>query len=55
MKKYLLISLLLAAIAGLEFGHALYHDHAPDGNFCIPTESKAAAVRDMLFAHFRNH
>ena len=53
--KTLILTLLLALLAGLEYGHALSQSHAPGANLCIPAEGKSEAVRDALFAHFRSH
>ena len=53
--RYLLIALLLASIAGLEFFHALSDDQALDANVCLAQEGKAKAVRDFLLVHSRSH
>jgi len=53
--KYLLVALLLAAIAGLEYFHALSNDDAPEAAVCMAPEGKAAAIRDMLLAHLKSH
>ena len=52
--KYLLVVLLLATIASLEFFHVLSNDHAPAVAACM-AEGKADAVRDMLLAHLKSH
>ena len=53
--KYLLIALILASIAGLEFFHELASDDAPGAMACTAPEGKAAAIRDVLLAHLKNH
>ena len=53
--RYLLIALLLASIAGMEFFHALSDDQAPDANVGLAPEGKAQAVRDVLLVHLRSH
>lgn len=53
--KYFLIVLFLASIAGLEFFHVLSSDDAPGATLCTAQDEKADSIRDMLFAHFRNH
>ena len=53
--KYLLLTLLLTIIAGLEFVHVLSDEHVPDANMCMSNDRKVETVRDMLSAHFRNH
>ena len=53
--KYISVVLVLAAIAGLEFFHVLSSRDAPGATVCTAQEEKAASIRDMLFAHFRNH
>jgi hypothetical protein len=53
--KYLLVALLLASIAGVEFFHELASDDAPGAKACMAPEGKAAAIRDVLLAHLRNH
>lgn len=53
--KYLLIVLALASIAGIEVFHALASGDEPGAMVCTAQEAQAASVRDMLFAHIRNH
>ena len=53
--KYLLIALLLASIAGVEVFHAMASDDAPEIGACMASEGKAAAIRDVLLAHLKNH
>ena len=53
--KYLLVALLLAAIAGAEFFHELASDDAPGAMACMAPEGKAAAIRDALLAHLKSH
>jgi hypothetical protein len=53
--KYLLIALLLASIAGVEFFHVLSENDAPDAAVCFAPEGKADAVRDLLLAHLKSH
>lgn len=53
--KYLLLTLLLTTIAGLEFVHAISDQHVPGANMCMSDDGKVETVRDMLSAHFRNH
>ena len=54
--KYLLIALVLTAIAGLETLHVLAGDDAPDIiAACMAPEGKATAIRDALLAHLRGH
>ena len=53
--KYVLIVLSLASIAGLEFFHVLSSRDAPGAMICTAQDEKADSIRDMLFAHFRNH
>ena len=53
--KYVLIVLVLASIAGLEFYHVLASDDAPGATLCTAQSEKADSIRDRLFAHFRNH
>ena len=53
--RYLLIALLLASIAGLEFFHALSDDQAPDTHAHHAAEGNAKAVWDVLLVHLRSH
>jgi len=53
--KYLLVALLLASIAGVEFFHELASDVAPGALACVAPEAKAHAIRDALLAHLKNH
>ena len=53
--KYLLVALLLASIAGVEFFHELASDDASVAMACMAPEGKAAAIRDALLAHLRSH
>jgi hypothetical protein len=53
--KYLLIALLLASIAGVEFFHELASDDAPGVMACMAPEGKSAVIRDALLAHLRSH
>ena len=53
--RYLLIALLLASLAGLEFFHALSDHQAPDAHVHDAPEAKANAVRDVLLVHLRSH
>ena len=52
--RYLLIIAFLAAVAGLEFYHALSGD-AAHGHIAMPAEGKANAIRDVVFDHARGH
>jgi hypothetical protein len=53
--KYLLVALLLGAIASVEFFHVLASDHAPDSVACVAPEGKADAIRNMLLDHLKSH
>jgi hypothetical protein len=53
--KYLIAALLVASIAGLQFFHELAADEAPDAVACMAPEGQAAAIRDALLAHLKNH
>ena len=53
--KYLLVVLVLASIAGVEFLHVLSSEDAPGAAVCTAPEGKAAAIRDMVLGHLKNH
>jgi hypothetical protein len=53
--KYLLVVLLLASIASVEFFHELSSHDAPAVLACMAPEGKADAIRDMLLAHLKSH
>jgi hypothetical protein len=53
--KYLLVALLLVAIAGLEFFHMHSADAASDALACMAPQARSDAIRDMLLAHLRSH
>jgi hypothetical protein len=53
--KYLLVGLLVAALAGVEFFHTFSADDGPDTFACMAPQSKADAIRDMLLVHLRSH
>lgn len=51
---YVLVGLMLAAIAGLEVLHAFSHDDSLDA-LCMAPQSKAEAFREMLLLHLYSH
>jgi len=53
--KYVLIGLLLAAIASLEFFHEWRHGDAPNAADCVTPESRKNAVKDVLLHHLHHH
>ena len=53
--KYLLVILLLASFAGLEFFHELSNSNAPGAAVCMAPDSKADAIADTLFQHLHGH
>lgn len=53
--KYLVLVLVTAAFAGLEFHHGLAYDDAHGGAVCMSPETQQAMVRDMLLQHSRSH
>ena len=52
--KYLLIAVLIASIASVEFFHEL-SSHDADAAMCMAPEGKAEAIRDVLLAHLKSH
>ena len=52
---YLLVGLLLAAIAGVEILHAFSAGETQDALMCMAPQSKMAAFREMLLLHLYSH
>ena len=46
--KYLVVAIVLAAIAGVEMLHAFSADDAPDALMCMAPQAKMEAFREML-------
>jgi len=53
--KLLLVALLVASIAGVEFFHELSSNDAPEIAACMAPEGKTAVLREALLAHLRAH
>ena len=53
--KYLLVLLLLAAIAAVEYSHVLSSEDAPGGAMCTAQDGKGEAIRDAALSHLRSH
>ena len=53
--KYLLVALILASIASLEFFHELASDNSPGASVCIAPEAQQDAMRDLLLQHLKSH
>ena len=53
--KYLLVVLVLAAIAGVEILHAYSADATRDVLMCMAPHSKMEAFREMLLLHLYSH
>jgi len=52
--KAALLTLLIAAIAGVEFHHEWTHSELA-GGVCLAPESQKVAINDMLIQHLRSH
>ena len=53
--KYLLVGLVLVAIAGVEVFHAFASDDPSGILACAAPESKMEAFREMLLLHLYSH
>ena len=53
--KYLVVAIMLAAIAGVEILHAVSGDNAPDALMCMAPQSNMEAFREMLLLHLYSH
>jgi hypothetical protein len=53
--KLLLVALLVASIAGVEFFHELSANDAPGVAACMAPEGKAAVLQEALLSHLRAH
>ena len=52
---YLVVALLITAIAGVEIMHALPADESRDVLMCMAPQSKIEAFREMLLLHLYSH
>lgn len=53
--RYLVVALVLGALAGLEFLHEYLSGDAPDAALCLTPESQREAVKEALLHHMRGH
>ena len=53
--KYLVVAIVLAAIAGVEVLHAFSADDAPDALMCTAPQARMEAFREMLLLHLYSH
>ena len=53
--KPLLVFLLVAAFAGVEFFHEIASSHAPDSAVCMAPEGQQEAARDAILQHLHSH
>jgi len=54
LMKAAFLTLLIAAIAGVEFHHEWTHSELA-GGICLAPESQKVAINDMLIQHLRAH
>lgn len=52
---YLMVALLVIAIAGVEFLHAFSSDETSGVLACMAPQSKLEAFREMLLLHLYSH
>jgi hypothetical protein len=55
MMKYLLILLLLACLAVVEYFHHRSHDHATDAKAHTAPQAKSEQARELLRQHLYGH
>lgn len=53
--KYVIVVLVLATLAGLEFAHEYFSGDAPDAALCLTPDSKRDAIKEALVHHLRGH